>query len=80
MREWRKTHTVSEEQRVKGIVRAKTNTQIRRGLLIPYPCEICGNTEVEAHHDDYSKPYDIRWLCFIHHREFHTLKNKSLDL
>lgn len=77
LREWRKTHTVSEEQGLKGIVRAKTKMRIRRGLLLKQPCEICGDAEVESHHDDYSKPYDVRWLCFKHHREHHKSINKK---
>lgn len=72
MREWRKTHPLNEEQRFKSIVRRKTLMRIKRGLLIKYPCEVCHTTEkVEAHHDDYNKTYDIRWLCFKHHREHH---------
>jgi hypothetical protein len=42
---------------------------IRDGRLVRQPCEVCGSLNVEAHHDDYSKPFDVRWLCFKHHRE-----------
>lgn len=33
--------------------------------LIPQPCEICGSSSqfTQAHHQDYSKPYDVNWLC-----------------
>lgn len=44
---------------------------VRTGSLIARPCETCGSTKVQAHHDDYSRPLDIRWLCFRHHREAH---------
>ena len=45
---------------------------IKRGILIKQPCEMCGATErVDAHHDDYSKPLEIRWLCKTHHKQFH---------
>lgn len=45
---------------------------VRDGRLIRKPCEVCGTTErVQAHHDDYSKPLDVRWLCFKHHRQHH---------
>jgi hypothetical protein len=35
------------------------------------PCEVCKETNVDAHHDDYNKPLDVRWLCKKHHREHH---------
>jgi hypothetical protein len=41
------------------------------------PCEVCGSLTTEAHHDDYSKPLDIRWLCRIHHREHHLRLNQG---
>ena len=35
------------------------------------PCEVCGNAKAQAHHDDYGKPLDVRWLCTTHHAEWH---------
>lgn len=44
---------------------------IRKGELVRQPCEEgpegCGPGKVHAHHDDYSKPLDVRWLCARHH-------------
>ena len=50
--------------------RLAISNAIRDGKLKPQLCEICGET-AEAHHDDYSKPFDVRWLCFKHHLEVH---------
>ena len=44
---------------------------LRSGRLKKQPCEICGDENVHGHHDDYSKPLDVRWLCPVHHREAH---------
>ena len=35
---------------------------VERGKIKRKPCEVCGNPETEAHHTDYSKPYDVQWL------------------
>ena len=45
---------------------------IRDGRLSKQPCEKCGDEKVEAHHDDYSKPLNVRWFCLKHHNEYHT--------
>ena len=41
---------------------------IRDGRLTRKSCQICGE-KAQAHHNDYTKPFEIRWLCFKHHRE-----------
>jgi len=42
---------------------------IKRGKVERQPCEICGEIETEAHHDDYDKPLEVRWLCAKHHEK-----------
>lgn len=44
---------------------------LRLGVIERQPCEICGAVEFEAHHSDYSRPYDVRWLCRKHHKQEH---------
>jgi len=44
---------------------------LRRGLVEKQPCERCGCEHSEAHHGDYDRPMDVRWLCRPHHKEEH---------
>lgn len=53
----------------KRAARIAVGNAVRDGRLRRMPCEICGSLRVQAHHDDYSKPLSVRWLCFKHHRE-----------
>ena len=41
------------------------------GKLIKQPCEVCGSRKVDAHHDDYAEPLNVRWLCRQHHVRLH---------
>lgn len=55
---------------IKRAAHIATGNAIRDGRLKREPCEACG-ARAEAHHDDYSKPLDVRWLCPTHHAEWH---------
>jgi len=49
--------------------RSRVSDAVRSGKLTKQPCEVCGSARVQAHHDDYSKPLEVRWLCRTHHNE-----------
>jgi hypothetical protein len=55
----------------------KTGNAIRDGRLARQPCEVCGNPKTQAHHDDYSKPLDVRWLCVVHHALHHKKEREK---
>jgi hypothetical protein len=63
----REDPTVSDAARAHGAVA----NALRKGHLKYEPCEVCG-AAAEAHHDDYSRPLDVRWLCRKHHRQWHV--------
>ena len=45
---------------------------VASGVIKRNPCEVCGAKTVDGHHDDYSRPLDVRWLCRTHHAEHHA--------
>lgn len=51
---------------------------IAAGKLVRQPCEVCGTTEdVQAHHEDYSKPLEVKWLCRPDHRALHEAERQA---
>ena len=76
MRDTRTPHRLlSPEQKMKSNCRAMANVYQRRGKLIPQPCEVCGD-KAQKHHDDYSKPLQVRWLCRWCHTQLHNYDEK----
>ena len=75
MREWRKNHKMTPEQRRKDACRSYAGVYKRRGLLTPQSCEVCGEP-AEMHHEDYEQPLLVRWICKTHHRELHRSRQK----
>lgn len=53
--------------RTKVNARQMVYIAVRDGRLTRTACEVCGAEKVEGHHEDYSKPLDVRWLCVVHH-------------
>lgn len=51
--------------------RKKAWAAIKSGKLKKLPCSSCGEKKTEAHHDDYLKPLDVRWLCVRCHSTLH---------
>lgn len=51
---------------------------VKIGKVKKCKCEVCGSFNVHAHHDDYSKPLDVRWLCPLHHKQHHILLSTPL--
>lgn len=60
------------ELRVRHEARWKVRRAIASGEMVRQPCETCGAVPAHGHHDDYSRPLDVRWLCPKHHREHHA--------
>jgi hypothetical protein len=58
----------------------KVNNAIRDGRLIKQPCIICGNKKSHGHHEDYSKPLEVLWLCAEHHSMIHHHRNIFFEL
>lgn len=53
---------------------------LRKGYLVMQPCEVCSSIEnVEAHHDNYAYPLEVRWLCRRHHIEWHRDNGPGLN-
>lgn len=72
MRDWRKRHPMTPEQRRKDSCRSYAGVYKRRGVLRPEPCEACGSSAVEMHHEDYTRPLDVIWLCRACHLSLHA--------
>lgn len=47
---------------------------VERGVLVrPTSCEKCGRAvSLHAHHEDYTKPLDVQWLCRSCHLRRHS--------
>jgi len=66
----KKRNALLSELGIRGVY-MKVSRAIKAGILEPEPCKICGAIDVQAHHEDYSKPLDVVWFCRKHHAEHH---------
>ena len=68
----------TEAQTIKGKARKLVRNRVQNGTLKKARrCEMCHRqTRLDGHHDDYSKPLVVRWLCALHHKEHHMLQKR----
>lgn len=71
--EYNRLHRSTKQTRArKGLESAHRH----RGLQRPNRCEDCGepftSARREAHHEDYDKPTNVRWLCSRCHGKAHS--------
>jgi hypothetical protein len=52
-----------EERNKRAKARTAFNHYLRDNKLSKQPCVVCGE-KAEAHHDNYDRPLEVRWLCF----------------
>jgi hypothetical protein len=56
----------------KMAVTAIGNAIKNKKIIRPTNCQVCDKQgKIHAHHDDYTKPYDVRWLCIKCHVHWH---------
>lgn len=74
-RKYRESLEGKSKQRARSVI----NHGIRDGKITkPTLCEVCGLPgKLEAHHPDYSKPTDVKWLCKQCHENLHHLNEGS---
>jgi ribosomal protein L44E len=55
------------------------NATLTGRLIRPDNCSACGSSEwpIQAHHEDYSRPLDVQWLCTRCHGRLHAAKKQG---
>lgn len=72
---YKKIQVVRYPERVKA--RQLVYYHKRAGNIQPQKCLVCkSENNLTAHHEDYTKPLDIVWLCRDHHNELHRRYNQ----
>lgn len=62
----RKAHSV--------VSNAIRDGKLKRGT----ECEVCGASgRLEAHHDDYAKPLEVKFLCGVCHKAWHLVHGEG---
>lgn len=70
-----------EDNPIKYGATTMVGNAVRDGRLKrPDDCEVCGGADrIHGHHDDYSRPLDVRWLCAACHQEWHGKHGEGLN-
>jgi hypothetical protein len=63
MRRHRATHPLSADQKLKDNCRSYAQVYLKRGKIQRLPCVTCASSTSQMHHEDYTKPLAIVWMC-----------------
>ncbi|WP_265502778.1 hypothetical protein [Paracoccus beibuensis] len=70
-----KSETRQSDWRRANLPKYKAHLAVHKALvsgrLQKQSCEVCGAETVDAHHDRYDEPLNVRWLCRRHHVMLH---------
>jgi hypothetical protein len=58
-----------DEWHLRKRARGMISSAVASGRLTRKPCICCGHPNSQAHHEDYAKPLEIKWLCRKCHRK-----------
>jgi hypothetical protein len=76
-RSWRRGSVLTPQQRAKANARRLARHAKARGDITQQPCA-CGSLNSQMHHDDYSKPLEVKWICRPCHMDIHYPGRQSL--
>lgn len=76
-KQWRKKNGYRNELRYrekypeKHQARLTLQRAVRNGVIKKMGCVMCGDINSQGHHEDYTKPLKVIWLCPLHHKDKH---------
>lgn len=77
-RDYRKIHGYMNELNYKHRYPHKEKARrilqqaVRDGTVVRGNCRDCSSVEmIQGHHEDYTKPLEVIWLCPLHHKAIH---------
>lgn len=83
-KEWEKQYRITrktywanykKKNAFKQKAREKLRYAVKMGRVKKQKCK-CGNSRVEAHHEDYSEPLEVIWFCHKCHMDFDSKKKE----
>lgn len=76
---YKKVKEWCEQNKEKVLTHRKVKYALaNKSLIQPLNCQLCGKPEkLQAHHNDYSKPLEVLWLCNTCHRWIHSKHAKE---
>ena len=74
----KKAYNSKPEVRRRRNIYKKVQQAVKSGKIAKLPCEKCSEPKVQAHHEDYSQPLIVTWLCVpchnLRHMELNAIK------